>query len=124
MNIYIAHTSKIDFKNELYKPIRESNLNNKYNFVFPHEFSNQIFDSKNFLKNKANLMIAEVSESSIGLWIEIWRADFLSLPIICIYKKDSKISWSLKIISKTFIEYSSSEELISWIEYWIWKFNY
>lgn len=60
-------------------------------------------------------MIAEVSFPSTGLGIELPWADSFECPIICIHRKGSKISNSLKIICKNFIEYTSQEDLIKQI---------
>ena len=116
MRIYVSHSKSFDFKNELYKPIRESSLNEKYTFILPHENSDKPFSHKDYLKNEINLIIAEVSYPATGMGIELGQANVYKIPIICIYKKNSKISGSLKVISKNFIEYSNSKELISGIK--------
>jgi hypothetical protein len=67
MNIYIAHSRSYDFRNELYIPIRNSILNEKYNFVLPHENSDKLFDSKRFFELDCDILIAEVSYPSLGL---------------------------------------------------------
>jgi hypothetical protein len=112
MKIYVAHSRSFDFKKELYEPIRQSSLNDEHTFVLPHETSDEPFNSKDYLKNKADLMIAEVSESATGLGIELGWADIYEVPIICIYRKGSKVSDSLKVVLKNFVEYSNSKELI------------
>ncbi len=116
MNIYVAHSRSFDFKKELYEPIRRSHLNNEHTFVLPYEISDEPFDSKDYLKNKADLLIAEVSRPSTGLGIELGWAEVYKIPIVCIYKKGLKISNSLRTVSENFVEYSNSRELISGIE--------
>lgn len=116
MKIYVAHSRSFDFKKDLYEPIRQSSLNDEYIFVLPHENSDEPFNSKDYLKNEAKLLIAEVSEPATGLGIELGWADTYNVPIVCIYKKGSKVSSSLKLVSKNFVEYSNSKELISGIE--------
>ena len=116
MKIYVAHSKSFDFQEQLYKPIRQSSLNNKHIFVLPHEKSDEPFNSKKYLKNECDLLIAEVSGPAIGLGIELGWANVYGIPIVCIYKKGSKISGSLKVVSKNFVEYSNSKELISGIE--------
>ncbi len=116
MNIYVAHSRDFDFKRYLYQPIRQSSLNAEHTFVLPHETSDQPFDSKQYLKNEADLLIAEVSEPATGLGIELGWANIYQVPIICVYKKGTKISGSLKAVSNNFVEYSSGEELIAGIE--------
>ncbi len=71
MKIYIAHSRNFDFQNELYKPIRQSPLNNEHSFVLPHENSDEPFNSKEYLEDKADLLIAEVSDPATGLGIEL-----------------------------------------------------
>lgn len=116
MKIYVTHSRNFDFKKELYEPIRKNFLNNEHTFVLPHEHSDEPFNSKDYLKDEADLVIAEVSEPSIGLGIELGWADTYQVPIICIYKTSVKISGSLKVVSKNFVEYSDSKELVSGIE--------
>lgn len=116
MEIYVAHTRSFNFQEELYKPIRLSSLNNKHNFILPHEHTKELFNSKDYLKNKCDLVIAEVSFPRIGLGIELGWADLFGVPIVCVYKKGSRLSGSLREVSSTFIKYSSEEELISGIE--------
>jgi len=116
MKIYISHSSSFDYKNELYIPLRESVLNSKYEIVLPHEESDEQSNSINFLQNSCNLMIAEVSYKSTGLGIELGRAELLKIPIICIYKKWTKVAWSVKVIKCNFIEYENLEDLICKLE--------
>ncbi|PIR04174.1 MAG: hypothetical protein COV59_03240 [Candidatus Magasanikbacteria bacterium CG11_big_fil_rev_8_21_14_0_20_39_34] len=116
MKIYVAHSRSFDFKKELYEPIRQSSLNGEHTFVLPHETSDEPFNSKDYLKNEAELLIAEVSEPATGLGIELGWADTYGVPIVCIFKKGSKVSGSLKVVSKNFVEYSNNKELIFGIE--------
>ncbi|MFA6422101.1 MAG: hypothetical protein WCV92_01765 [Candidatus Buchananbacteria bacterium] len=111
MKIYIGHSTGFDYINELYRPIRNSTLNNEHQIVLPHEESKGLFNSKDFLK-ECDLMIAEVSYPSIGLGIEIGWADANKCPVICIYKKGQKITGALKAVTDKFIEYGSEEEMI------------
>jgi hypothetical protein len=109
MKIYFGHSKDFDFKNELYKPIRESVLNGEHEILFPHE-TDEFFNSKNRIKN-SDLMIAEVSYPATGLGIELGWAEMLKTPVLCVYKKGYKISGSLKVVTKDFIEYESAEDL-------------
>lgn len=117
--IYIWHSSDFDFNNELYQPIRKSKLNNFYNFIFPHENSNEPFNSKTRLKD-CKYMIAEVSFPSTWLGIEIGWANLYHIPIIFLYKEGSKISSALKVISSSFIEYKTKEDMIEKLEFFLY----
>jgi len=116
MKIYVAHSRDFDFQKELYEPIRQSSLNQEHTFVLPHENSAEPFNSKDYLKNECELMIAEVSFPSTGLGIELGWANSYNVPIVCIYRKGSKLSGSLKVVAGNFVEYSNSKELISGIK--------
>ena len=111
MKIYVSHLKKSNFKQELYEPLRNSGIDE---FIFPHENSDEPFKTRELFENKGcNLVLAEVSNPSTGQGIELGWASILNIPIICIYKTGSKIANSLKVITKDFIEYSDSKDLIN-----------
>lgn len=85
----------------------------EYVFIFPHSESSEPFSSKEIFQNGCDLIIAEVSYPATGLGIELGWADILKVPVVCIYKKDSKVPGSLKVITDKFIEYSGAEDLIA-----------
>lgn len=112
MKIYVAHSSSFDYANELYKPLRESDLNNQHEIALPHEISTDQFDSETYLKT-CDLVIAEVSYPSTGQGIELGWAAYLKVPILCIYKSGTKPSGALKVVTSDFIEYSDSSDMIA-----------
>lgn len=112
MRIYVAHSREYDYKNELYKPLRESELNDSIEIILPHENSDELFNSKDELKN-VDYIVAEVSYSSIGLGIELGWASLYNTPIILIHKTGLNISNSVKSVATEIIDYSSSNELVS-----------
>jgi hypothetical protein len=116
MKIYVAHTRDSDFQNELYKPIKESVLFKEHTFVLPHDGLTELFNSKKFFETDCDLVIAEVSNPAIGLGIELGWANMLDVPIACIYLKGSKLSNSLKAVTKTFLEYNNPTDLIEKIQ--------
>lgn len=112
MKIYVGHSSSIDFREELYEPLKSSDLFEEHELVFPHEDSGELFDSKNFLKDEADLMVAEVSEASTGLGIELGWADRFEVPIICICRESADPSGALKAVTDDLNFYADSQELI------------
>jgi hypothetical protein len=112
MDIYIGHSSSIDFKERLYRPLRNSSLDDEHNIVLPYEDSDEPFDSKEFLKNECDVFVAEVSEASTGLGIELGWADLYEVPVICIYREKDEISSSLSVLNAEMIEYEDREEMI------------
>ena len=113
MNIYIGHSRNMDFKNGLYKTIRESKLNEEHNIILPHENSDEPYNSKEFLSTTCDLVIADVSDISLGLGVELGWADSLNVPIICMYKRGSKVSNSLKVLTEHFVVYETEEDMIT-----------
>lgn len=111
MKIYLTHSTSFDYKNELYIPIRESDLNNQHEIVLPHEKSDKPFDSKKYF-DECNLVIAEVSYPSTGQGIELGWANIKNIPIICFYKTGTKPSGSIKAVSNKIIEYIDKNDLI------------
>ena len=116
MKIYVGHSTNFDYKNELYKPILESNLVNKYEFVFPH--LNKNFNSKEIIE-QSDLFIAEVSFPTLGLGIEIGRAEMNNKNILCIYKEGTKISSSLKYVNVDILSYENEIDLVNKISNYI-----
>ncbi len=115
MKIYVSHSKNFDFKKELYEVLENSNLGQ--GFILPHKDSDTPFNTKELFQNKnCDLIIAEVSFPATGQGIELGWADIYKIPVVCIYKKGSKISGSLKIIADKFIEYKNAEDLINKLE--------
>lgn len=114
MNIYVTHSKKFNFHEELYKPLRSSALNVNHQFFLPHEFNDEPYDSRNLIMNKqCDLILAEISYPSTGQGIELGWADLNHIPIVCAYKTGAKISSSLTVVSHDFIEYGSAIDLIT-----------
>jgi hypothetical protein len=111
MKIYISHSTNFNFKKELYQPIKKIKVD--CNFIFPHKKNiKQHYLKKLFSSKECNLIIADVSFPSTGQGIELGWANFYKIPIICIYKQGSNYSKSLNSISKKFIKYKNSEDLV------------
>ena len=110
MKIFIAHSSSFDFKKELYKPLRESDLNTKHEIILPQEEKETI--TKDIIKD-VDILIAEVSYPSTGQGIELGWADIFNIPIVCIFKEGSKISQSLNHITNNMISYKDNKDMIA-----------
>ncbi len=110
MKIYITHSSNYDYKNELYIPLRSSELNKKYDIFLPHE-ADEFINTKEIIKN-SDLVIAEVSFPATGEGIELGWANDANVKVICIYKEGTKVSGSLKVVSDTFITYSDANDML------------
>ena len=110
MKIYIAHSSGFDFKNEIYKPIRESKLNTEHEFILPHEKNDKQYSSKELFQSKSvDIIIAEVSFPSTGLGIELGLADMSGIKSVGIYKSGSNLSGSVRSFFKELLEYNKGD---------------
>jgi hypothetical protein len=114
MRIYIGHSSSIDYKTDIYHPIRKSELNNQHEFILPHESSDQPTNTLELMKT-FDLMIAEVSQPSTGLGIEMGLAHAIDLPIIAIHRDDATPSSSITTITKQIYSYHA-DNLIETLE--------
>ncbi len=110
MKIFVTHASSFNFQDELYKPLRESSLNQEHEFILPQE-NGRLEVDKELIKS-CNLIIAEVSHPSTGQGIELGWADMLDIPIVCIYKEGTNFSPALHYVSKKFLMYTSGENMI------------
>ncbi|MDP3953766.1 MAG: hypothetical protein Q8P99_03025 [bacterium] len=116
MRIYVTHAGSFNFKEELYQPLRGSELNNTHKIILPHEKSEGAYPSKELLKSSCDLVVAEISNKSTSMGVELGWANAYGVPIICIYKTGLEPSESLKEVTDNFMEYSNSKELISKLE--------
>ena len=112
MNIYISHSSGYDYENELYKPIKESELSNTHRFFLPHESDNVGVDAKDELK-RTDILVAEASHPSTGQGIELGQASAAGVPIVCFYRTGAKFSSSLRFVTGEIIEYSDAQDFLA-----------
>jgi hypothetical protein len=101
MKIYFGHSSSIDYT-RLYSVIKSCKL--KHEIILPHEYSKDPFLSKDLMKG-FGLFVAEVSQPSTGLGIELAWAKDTNVPVVFFFRKNSKLSDCLKMISNEFVEY-------------------
>jgi len=109
--IYVGHSNDFDYERQLYKPLRESTLDQKFTLVFPYEKRKKPFNSQEVIKT-SDAMVAEVSYPSTGLGIEIGWAYVFKVPIISIAMEDAKVSRSPEMVSDNFIRYSDTKDMI------------
>ena len=119
MKIYVGHSTKYDYKNEIYKPLLDSILSKKVEFILPHN-TDKTFNSKEVIEN-SNLFIAEISEPSLGLGIEIGRAEMKGKKILCMCNDKDKVPSSLKHVNVDVITYSDKNDMIKKIEEYVYN---
>lgn len=86
MRIYIIHSRNFDYQNELYLPIKQSYLVQKHEFIFLFDENSNQGSTKEIIRN-CDLVIAEVSFSSIGSGIELGWADAFEKRLFAYTKK-------------------------------------
>lgn len=117
MKIYVGHSRDIDYINNLYNPIINSKIGKQENFTFPH-LEEKTFNSQEIIE-QSDLFIAEISAPSLGLGIEIGRAEIKGKKILCIYEQNSKIPSSLKYVNVDILSYKNKEDMVDKIEKYI-----
>jgi hypothetical protein len=115
MKIYIAHAKAYDYINELYKPIRESELSKEHEIILPHELDDKSSTSREFYRS-LDLFIGEVSYSATGLGIELGWAYDDEIPLYCIHKEETRIKGSIYAITNNIYEYTD-ETLVDTINH-------
>ena len=109
MKIYLSHSSYYDYVNVLYNPIKNSELIKEHEIYFPHDCDP--VNTKDII-GSFDLVICEVSFHSTGQGIEMGWADFMDVPILCIYKSGSKLSSAINLITNNYFEYSNENDLV------------
>ena len=113
--IYVAHSTKIDFENEVYAPVRKA-LGDKFNLIFPHENGKQGEFSLPIIK-RCKGFVAFINKTSEGRALEVGWATAFGVPTILISKIGETYSKSYNfLISERgvdFVEYSDTEELVT-----------
>lgn len=115
MRIFVCHASIFNFQEELYKPIRNSQLNSYHEIYLPQE-KGYAEITMSMIK-KADLIIAEVSHPSIGMGIELGWAYLFRVPIVCFYREEGKpASKSVYKITDNILPYKNAEDMIEKLE--------
>ncbi|MDY6770045.1 MAG: hypothetical protein SVU88_03660 [Candidatus Nanohaloarchaea archaeon] len=112
MEVYIGHSTIFDYREELYQPLESSKLSEEHNLVFPHKDSEDLFDTKEYLQDSCDVFVADVSEASTGLGIELGWANLYDIPIIAIHRIESDISQSISEVADEITAYDGDEEMV------------
>lgn len=111
MRIYIVHPTSIDYKNEIYKPLRNDSFCSEHELILPHEKSANVSNSREDYKNY-DIVIAECSEPSIGVGIELgWFYDEKK-PIYCFVKSGLSPSGAVVSIVEEVIYYNNEQDFV------------
>lgn len=102
LNIYFIHSDKFDYNNILYKRILASSTCLSHNLMLPMTKEYQDKYTKD-LMHKADLIIAEVSHPSWGLWLELKFLSKIEKPKLFL-SLDNKIPRKYKKLVPSIIQ--------------------
>lgn len=112
MKIYIAHPTNLDYQNDIYQPLKSDPFFGQYGLVFPHETTTDIQSTRDDYKN-VDLVIAECSQPSTGMGIELgWFFDD-DKPIFCFYRNGTAPSAAIATIAKEIIVCSNTQDFVN-----------
>ena len=115
MKIYIAHPTALDYQNDIYQPLENDPFFAQHDLIFPHKTTVNIQNTRNCYKD-IDLVIAECSQPSTGMGIELgWFFDD-DKPIFCFYKNGLKPSASVATIAKAVIKYGNTQDFVDKIK--------
>ena len=93
MRIYIAHSQTIDYQS-LYSALKKEPSFQNHEFILSHEKTDHQNNTRDFYKS-LDVIIAEVSEPSTGLGIELGWAFDDNVPIYCFHQANVTPSKSI-----------------------------
>jgi nucleoside 2-deoxyribosyltransferase len=111
MKIYIAHASGYGFKEQLYAPIRSSNLHSEHTINLPQE--GPIEEITRDMIATCDMVVADVSHPSLGVGIEMGWANAAGVPVIAMYQKGSAVSFSIDNAVTERFEYDGPEDMLT-----------
>ena len=105
LNIYIMHSDKVDYKDDIYKPLLKLGLMKDYFLILPMSENFKSTYIKELL-NKSDVVICDLSKSNIFLSFEIKNAVKLNKKIYYLINSSDKKIKKYKNID--LISYSDS----------------
>lgn len=93
--IYISHSSKVDYTKEIYEPLSNSAFLKQFKLILPHSEEYIKVDTKEIIFN-SDLFIAEVSLPGTGIGLELGRAESKNIKILCLIKEGIPCNSSVK----------------------------
>lgn len=107
LNVYIMHSDKVDYKNNIYKPLLKLGLMKDYFLILPMSENFKSTYIKELL-NKSDVVICDLSKCNIFLSFEIKNAVKLNKKIYYLISSSDKKIKKYKNID--LISYSNSED--------------
>lgn len=124
MKIFISHSTKNNFVDELYTPLQNSELDEKHELILPHAAEGeprqgleegQSTPIKDVIRD-CDLVVAECSDLTFEQGIELGWASGAYVTTICFYKAGTQPSPVLQQLSDNVIAYTSIDEMIKQVQ--------
>lgn len=116
MKIRVGHSTKSDFKTDLYEPLRSLQLPPGVVLSLPHECSSEGDCTREYFASGCDLFLAEVSHQSTGLGMELAFAFASRVPIVCIHREDAQPSSSIRRVTNVFYVYRDQTDIRTIVE--------
>lgn len=113
MNIQVGHSSAMNFTEDLYTPLKNSDYFTSHEWIFPHEDDNRVSAWETI--KQVDLFIADVSLPSTWLWIELWICMDLWINILCIAKEWASVSNTIRKVVPEITRYADKDQLLDQI---------
>ena len=113
IKVYIMHSDKINYKEDLYRPLLEKGLMNDYFLILPMS-NNFIGQFAKDLINDCDIVICNLTNSNIFLNQEIKWAKSMNKDIYYYIKKDDKKLSKFKDYQYNI--YSTTEEFVNLVD--------
>ncbi|MBA3724463.1 MAG: hypothetical protein H0W89_06305 [Candidatus Levybacteria bacterium] len=110
MKIFISHSTKTNFEEELYIPLQNSELNGIHEFVFPRENGQEIV-IKDVIRD-CDLVLAECSNPTFEQGLELGWASGAYVTVICFYKTGTELPKDIQQVSDSVNEYTTVADMI------------
>lgn len=110
MKIFISHSTNYNYLDELYTPLKNSELNTKHELILPHEEGKEV-PIKDVIR-ECDLVVAEVSDPDFAQGVALGWANEAYVSIICFFKSGSKVSPALQYITESTSEYDSVDNMV------------
>ena len=89
IKVYFIHSDKLNYKEEIYKPLLEKGLMNDFYLIFPLSEKYKTSYIKDIMQ-ESDIIICDLAKSNFFLKLEIKAAKKLNKPIYYFIKNDDK----------------------------------
>ena len=109
MRIFICHSTVSNYKQELYAPLKNSELAKKHELIFPYD-PHGTESIKDIIRD-CDLVLAEVSNPTFEQGLQLGWASASYVSTVCFYKTGTQVSPFLKDVTEIPYPYDSIEDM-------------